>query len=101
MGKILLVEDNIAAVKKIKQFVDKIDKELHMLSCADASSAYTIAQNEEISLFILDIQLSDYKGTSLAKQLRNLPQYKYTPIIKLLMEKFADNTILSGRRTST
>ena len=39
------------------------------------------AKANDVSLFILDIQLEDYKGTSLAKQLRELPEYKYTPII--------------------
>lgn len=81
MAKILLVEDNPAAVKRIKQFIGKIDK-LHIISvCGEANIAYSLSQKEKFDLFILDIQLADYKGTSLAKQLRSLPEYKYTPII--------------------
>lgn len=81
MAKILLVEDNPAAVKRIKQFISKIDT-IHVISvCSEANIAYSLSQQEKFDLFILDIQLSDYKGTSLAKQLRNLPEYKYTPII--------------------
>lgn len=38
-------------------------------------------RENEIALFIIDIQLEDYKGTDLAKQLRGLPEYRYTPII--------------------
>ena len=36
-----------------------------------------LAQKQKVDLFILDIQLKDYKGTSLAAQLRGLPEYKY------------------------
>ena len=81
MRKIMLVEDNTAAVKRIMQYIRKIDDELEIVSFAEASAAYAYAQKETISLFILDIQLVDYKGTSLAKQIRAMPKYKYTPII--------------------
>ena len=81
MAKILLVEDNPAAVKRIKQFISKIDTSPVTSVCGEAGTAYSLSQKEKFDLFILDIQLADYKGTSLAKQLRNLPEYKYTPII--------------------
>lgn len=81
MGKVLLVEDNKTAVKRIEQFISNIDGTLSVVACSEAGVAYTVAQREQIDIFILDIQLSDYKGTSLAKQVRSLPQYRYTPII--------------------
>lgn len=79
--KILLVEDNHAAVVKIRQFIENIDTALELLTCKEAGAAYILAQKQKVDLFILDIQLKDYKGTSLAAQLRGLPEYKYTPII--------------------
>lgn len=79
--KILLVEDNQAAVVKIRQFIENIDTALELLTCKEAGAAYILAQKQKVDLFILDIQLKDYKGTSLAAQLRGLPEYKYTPII--------------------
>lgn len=81
MPKILLVEDNQAAVVKIRQFIENIDTALELLTCKEAGAAYILAQKQKVDLFILDIQLKDYKGTSLAAQLRGLPEYKYTPII--------------------
>lgn len=81
MAKILLVEDNPAAVKRIRQLIGRLDTS-HVISvCGEAGAAYALSQKETFDLFILDIQLTDYKGTSLAKQLRGLPEYKYTPII--------------------
>ncbi|MFQ7550004.1 MAG: hypothetical protein ACLRMZ_06545 [Blautia marasmi] len=52
-----------------------------MVSFSEAGKALQYAKSNDISVFILDIQLEDYKGTSLAKQLRKLQGYKYTPII--------------------
>ena len=81
MGKVLLVEDNISAVKKIVRYIGNISADLEIHSVSEAGEALQYAIANDVSLFILDIQLGDYKGTSLAKQLRELPEYKYTPII--------------------
>lgn len=81
VGKILLVEDNLNAVKRIVEYIRRISSELEVISLAEAGEALQYADKNEISLFILDIQLADYKGTHLAGQLRALPKYKYTPII--------------------
>ena len=81
MSKILLVEDNPNAVKRIIRYINRIFAELDVVSFHEAGEALQYAKANDVSLFILDIQLEDYKGTSLAKQLRELPEYKYTPII--------------------
>ena len=81
MSKILLVEDNPDAVKRIIRYINKIFAELDVVSFPEAGDALQYAKANDISLFILDIQLEDYKGTNLAKQLRELPEYKYAPII--------------------
>lgn len=81
MSKILLVEDNQNAVKRIAEYIAQISAELKVISFSEAGEALRYARENEISLFILDIQLEDYKGTHLAKQIRELPEYKYTPII--------------------
>ena len=80
-GKILLAEDNRGAVRRIVEYIGKISGELEVISFAGAGEALRYARENEIALFIIDIQLEDYKGTDLAKQLRGLPEYRYTPII--------------------
>lgn len=81
MNKILLVEDNKTAADKIQKFIRNIDLQYEVIVSAKAADAYAYACKEHIALFILDIQLADYKGTNLARQLRELPAYRYTPII--------------------
>ncbi len=81
MKKILIVEDDKKVATLLHQYSGEIDSSLEVIAFALAAEAYRYAKNEDVGLFILDIQLLDYKGTSLAKQLRALPQYKFTPII--------------------
>ncbi len=81
MNHILLVEDDAAAVKLIKQYISELEEGARIISFPKAAEALQYAQKEVVDLFILDIQLLDYKGTSLARQLRSIPEYKYTPII--------------------
>ena len=81
MGKILLVEDNAAAVQKLTAYIGKLTDASEVVAFAEAGEALQYAKENRISLFILDIQLADYKGTHLAQQLRALPEYKYTPIL--------------------
>ena len=81
MEKILLVEDNPVASERIRRFIQKIDPGYEVIVCSMAGEAYSYACRETVSLFILDIQLADYKGTNLARQLRALEAYRYTPIL--------------------
>lgn len=62
MSKILLVEDNPDAVKRIIRYINKIFAELDVVSFPEAGDALQYAKANDISLFILDIQLEDYKG---------------------------------------
>ena len=81
MSKIVLVEDNSGAAKRVTQYIRELSPEMEVVYFAEAGSALTYAKAADVILFILDIQLTDYKGTDLARQLRSLPEYKYTPII--------------------
>jgi two-component system LytT family response regulator len=81
MKTVLIVEDDNKVAALLKQYIDEIDHSLETVLFSQAAEAYRFAKDKTVKLFILDIQLLDYKGTSLAKQLRVLPQYKFTPII--------------------
>lgn len=81
MKRIMIVEDDKKVAELLKQYIGEIDHSIETALFSRATEAYRYAKVESIELFILDIQLLDYKGTSLAKQLRALPQYRFTPII--------------------
>lgn len=81
MSHVLLVEDDHSVVTLISQYITEINPTITISSFPKAAEALQYVQNHSIDLFILDIQLMDYKGTSLAMQIRALPEHKYTPIV--------------------
>ena len=56
MGKVLLVEDNTNAVKKIVRYIGNISAELEVHSVSEAEEALQYAKANDVSLFILDIE---------------------------------------------
>lgn len=81
IAHILLVEDDHAAVALIGQFVEKLPSSHRLTIFSNAAQALAWGRTHQIDLFILDIQLPDYRGTELGKQLRALPEYRFTPIL--------------------
>lgn len=81
MEHILIIEDDEAIQQFLKETLLEINNDIHIYLSASAATALKIAKEHTISLFIIDIQLIDYKGTDLAKELRELKRYKYTPMI--------------------
>ncbi len=81
MSHILLVEDEEASVILIRQHIAELSSEHILAVFSKASEALHYASKNRVDLFILDIQLLDYRGTKLAKQLRSMPEYHFTPIL--------------------
>ena len=81
MAQILLVEDNAAAAALICQYMKALYSDHQITICATATDAFDWAGKHHIDLFILDIQLPDYRGTELGKHIRAMPEYRFTPIL--------------------
>ena len=82
-GKRVLVVDDNATCRRI------LDKQLTswgfsvraVTSAKEALGA--LATEEPFSLFVLDMQMPSTEGAALASEVRNLPEYKKTPIVAL------------------
>lgn len=59
MKKILLVEDNESAVKRIRQYIKNISADLDITAFSEAGEALGYARSTPVTLFIIDIQLED------------------------------------------
>lgn len=81
MANILLVEEDAAAEELIRGYLRMLPESHQMMACSTAASALSLAKTERFDLFLLDIQLPDYRGTELGRQLRAIPRYKFTPIL--------------------
>ena len=64
MAQLLLVEDNAAAAALICQYMKALYSDHQITICATATDAFDWAGKHHIDLFILDIQLPDYREPS-------------------------------------
>ena len=81
MAQILLVEDDAAASRLIQQYTEALYGEHQLAICSTAAAALNWSNEHPVDLFILDIQLPDYRGTELGKQIRTISRYRFTPIL--------------------
>ncbi len=81
MGLILLVEDEPGAAALMRRYIENGSFGHRLAVFAKAAEALSYAVKNKADLFILDIQLLDYRGTELARQLRSMPEYRFTPIL--------------------
>ena len=79
--KILIAEDDKNISNIISESIKEFEKDIDIVVFEEAQKALEHATINAIDIFILDIQLKDYKGTHLAKQLREIDRYKYSPIV--------------------
>ena len=81
LAQILLVEDDIAASELIRQYTEALCDKHQLTAVSTATAALNWSDKHSVDLFILDIQLPDYRGTELGKQIRTMPRYRFTPIL--------------------
>lgn len=81
MANILIVEDEITIASGLDNIVKSIDNDIETTITGYAEEAFNMASSDDFDLFLLDIELLDYSGLTLAGELREMDKYKLTPII--------------------
>lgn len=86
MKKILIIEDNRQNLQALEMLVQEAAPGCMTYAVASLTSAYRIAAENEISLFLIDIILepekyNDTSGIQFAQWLRQVNRYHFTPII--------------------
>lgn len=84
--KVLIVEDNVAAVKALKKLIGEINSGIEVYTASDIDSAYSITMKNLIDLFLIDIILDstsphDVSGMVFAERIREIERYQFTPMI--------------------
>ncbi|MFQ5646500.1 MAG: response regulator [bacterium] len=79
--KILLVEDDERSLRLMRMIVNSQGVEL--LEAADGKTGIRLADDNQIDLFLLDIQLPDMNGKEIVSVLRLQDRYKTTPFIAI------------------
>jgi len=82
---VLIVEDNEIQLKTLQILIHKFNPEYKILATSSYVDSYQIFMDNSIQLFLLDVELdiSDEtrNGIELAKYIRSLEKYMFTPII--------------------
>lgn len=81
MAKIMIVEDDMNIAKGLDTIIKSIKNNIETTITGYAKEALEIAETDIYDMFLLDIQLYDYSGFELAKELRSIDKYKLTPIV--------------------
>lgn len=81
MAKILIVEDELLIAEGLETIINSINSKIEITITGYAKEALDYANSSHYDTFLLDIQLLDYSGFELAKEIRNIDRYKLTPII--------------------
>lgn len=86
MKKVLIVEDSKMEREALVKVVQNIDADIQIMTTDKLGEAFQYALQNNINLFIVDIvlnprNLTDTSGLDFVESLRELPQYKYVPII--------------------
>lgn len=81
MSKILIVEDQKITQQGLIKMAKEVDRGLEIIATECAGEALDYARKYSFDAFFLDIQLVDYSGLELAKQIREMERYMFTPVI--------------------
>ena len=76
---VLIVDDEFLARKLLTEYVSKLDYLNLVDTCADATKAMEVLNNEQIDILLLDIQMPDISGMEMLRLINN----KYT-LFKLI-----------------
>lgn len=94
MQSILAVDDS-PSMRKMVAFT-LTGAGYHVVEAVDGQDAYEKAQDQEIALVLADQNMPRLDGLGLTRKLRELPQFKTTPILILTTES-SDQMKQAGR----
>lgn len=99
MRKILAADDSVS----IRQMVSHTLKEAgyQVETANDGAEALLKAKAEHFDVIISDVNMPNMDGLEFVRQLRAVPQYKFTPILMLTTETSAEKKSLGKSAGAT
>lgn len=88
MATILAVDDSASMRQMVTHTLKSAGYDV--IDAADGSQALSKAKQTQVNLVITDVNMPVMDGITLVKELRALPQYRFTPILLLTTEAGAD-----------
>lgn len=88
MASILAVDDS-ASMRQMVSFTLK-GAGYEVIDAVDGVDALNKAKGKRVDLVVTDVNMPNMDGITLIKELRALPNYKFTPMLMLTTESGAD-----------
>jgi two-component system chemotaxis response regulator CheY len=88
MAKILIVDDSASMRNMVKATLESAGHQVK--DAADGQAALVLANAGDFNAVVTDLNMPMMDGIELVKKLRQLPKYKYTPILLLTTESSVD-----------
>ncbi len=86
--RILLVDDSASMREMVSFTLKAAHYEVH--ESMDGVDALAFAQDNDVALVVTDINMPNMDGITLIKELRQLSNYRFTPILTLTTESADD-----------
>ena len=83
MYSVILVEDNIEERNILKKMLISISEFIKIYEADSEATALNIIQNNDINMFLIDINLKQSSGLDLAMKIRSISKYEFRQIIFL------------------
>jgi len=88
MATILAVDDSPSMRQMVVMTLKAAGYEV--VEASDGDAALQLAKNKVFNLVLTDVNMPKMDGITLTRELRSLPNYKFTPILTLTTESAAD-----------
>lgn len=85
MSKTILIVDDSASLRQVVNIV-LTRAGYHVLEATDGQNALEHLNGQKIHLIISDVNMPIMDGITFVKEVKKLPNYKFTPIIMLTTE---------------
>lgn len=85
MAKTIMIVDDSASLRQVVAIALKSGG-YDVLEACDGKDALSKMPGQKINLIISDVKMPNMDGISFVKQVKQLPNYKFTPIIMLTTE---------------
>lgn len=85
MTKTVLIVDDSASLRQLASIVLK-RAGYEMLEACDGKDALSKMEGRKVHLIISDVNMPNMDGLTFVKQVKSLPEHKFTPIIMLSVD---------------
>lgn len=99
MAKVLVVDDSTSMRQMVSFTLSKAGYQV--VEAADGKQALAAAEKSQCELVISDLNMPVMDGITLVKNLRELDQYKHTPILMLTTESTVDKKMEGKKAGAT